>query len=105
MMGGNRLRIRFEKAFGQGERPRKVKVSSKQTGKKEKNRIPSWAEGIKPYVEQSGKEGADFICDLKFGKGNYERGPGSPYSQIKKHFDNDYRDPPGWGRPNKSKKK
>ena len=101
-MGGNRLRIRFEKAFGQGERPRKVKVSSKQTGKKEKDKVPSWATGVKPYAGQSGKEYATFLCDMRYGKGNYKKGPGTEHSKIQKHIDRDYKNPPGWGKPTKN---
>ena len=57
--------------------------------------IPSWVrnEGYVPYQGEKPNEAAKRILDSKYGPGNYETGPGSEYSQVKKwvsrHFDDE----------------
>jgi len=68
----------------------KPKVSGKEGAKD----IPSWAEGARPKVGESGKEFAKRLCDDKFGEGNYDKGPGSDFNKIKKWGDRSFEDPP-----------
>ena len=57
---------------------------SKKSGKERATDIPSWAKGEKPLDGESGKDFAKRLCDEKFGPGNYNTGPGSDYSKLKK---------------------
>ena len=63
-----------------------------QKGKKKtKNDIPHWAKGHRPRVDEDGKSWAQRLLDAKYGKGKWQgKGPGSEFSQIKKHGDNDF---------------
>jgi len=61
----------------------KAKVSGKEGAKD----IPSWAKGNKPYTDESGNDFAGRLCNDKYGKGNYEKGPRSDYNKIKKWGD------------------
>jgi hypothetical protein len=56
---------------------------------------PSWAEGQRPRVGESGKDFAQRLLDEKYGKGNYEKGPDSEFSKIQKWGDRSFRDPKG----------
>ncbi len=49
--------------------------------------VPSWAEGERPLVVESGREFAERLLDAKYGKGTYPTGPGSEFSKIKKWGD------------------
>ncbi|RYZ70110.1 MAG: hypothetical protein EOP09_06590, partial [Proteobacteria bacterium] len=83
----------FVNSSSQGEeRPKKVPkpgVSGKE-GAKDK---PSWAAGERPYVDESGDEFADRLCDRKYGKGNYRRGASTEHSKIKKWGDRSFQNP------------
>ena len=60
---------------------------SKSSGKEKGNDIPSWAKGEKPKEGESGKDFAKRVCDKKFGKDNYNKGPSSDYNKLKKYGD------------------
>ena len=64
---------------------------SKQSGKEKANDIPSWARGEKPRPGENGKDFAQRLCDKKFGKGNYNKGPGSDYNKLKKWGDRGFK--------------
>ena len=65
----------------------KFAKKSKSSKKERATDIPSWAKGEKPQNGESGKDYARRLCDKKYGKGNYDRGPGSDYNKLKKHGD------------------
>jgi YD repeat-containing protein len=48
------------------------------------NIVPSWAEGERPLPGESAKDFAKRLCDQRYGAGNYDTGPTSEYSKIKK---------------------
>ncbi|ACA16903.1 RHS protein [Methylobacterium sp. 4-46] len=60
---------------------------SKKSGKERATDIPSWAKGQKPNPGESGRDFADRVMDARYGKGNYPKGPGSEYNQIRKYGD------------------
>ena len=60
---------------------------SKKSGKEMASDIPSWARGEKPLEGESGKDFARRLCDDKYGKGNYDTGPGSEYNKLRKYGD------------------
>ena len=60
---------------------------SKSSGKEKGNDIPSWAKGEKPKPGESGKDFAKRLCDKKYGKDNYDKGPNSDYNKLKKYGD------------------
>ena len=60
--------------------------------KKAKNLVKKWlqiyqARGEKPLEGESGKDFARRLCDDKYGKGNYDTGPGSEYNKLRKYGD------------------
>lgn len=57
------------------------------TGKEAASDVPSWAEGERPLIGESGKDFAKRLLDNKYGAGNYPTGPGSEFSKIKKWGD------------------
>jgi len=57
------------------------------SGREAATDIPSWAEGQKPFTTENGREFAKRLCDEKFGAGNYNTGPGSAFSKLKKYAD------------------
>jgi RHS repeat-associated protein len=63
------------------------KPKSGISGKEGAKDVPSWAKGSKPYENESGKEFAKRLMDEKYGSGNYDKGPRTPFSQIKKWGD------------------
>ena len=56
-------------------------------GKEGAKDVPSWAEGERPNVDESGKDFADRLLEAKYGKGNYPKGPGSEHGKIQKWGD------------------
>jgi RHS repeat-associated protein len=64
------------------------------SGKEGAKDVPSWAEGARPKAGESGKEFAKRLCEQKYGKGNYDKGPGSDFNKIKKWGDRSFQDPP-----------
>lgn len=56
--------------------------------------IPSWAEGEKPQVGESGKDFAKRVMDEKYGKGQYKTSPNSEFNKLKKYGDRHFMDPP-----------
>ena len=60
---------------------------SKLSKKERATDIPSWAKGEKPQKGESGKDYAKRLCDKKYGKDKYDKGPGSDYNKLKKHGD------------------
>lgn len=57
------------------------------SGKDAASDIPSWVEGERPLIDESGREFAKRLLDDKYGDGNYPTGPGSEFSKIKKWAD------------------
>ena len=45
---------------------------------------PSWAQKFRPKNGEKATEFAKRLCDWKYGKGKYDKGPGSDFNQIKK---------------------
>lgn len=56
-------------------------------GKEKADDVPSWAEGEAPYKGESGKDFSKRLMDDKYGKDNYNTGPGSEYNKLKKWGD------------------
>lgn len=69
------------------ENNKEYKKPKRGSGKEKANDVPSWARGEKPYKNENGKQFADRLLDEKYGKGNYSKGPGSEYNQIRKWGD------------------
>jgi hypothetical protein len=63
------------------------KKRSGLSGKQAADDIPSWAEGERPLIGESGKDFARRLLDDKYGAGNYPTGPGSEFNKIKKWGD------------------
>ncbi|WP_437724312.1 DNRLRE domain-containing protein [Sorangium sp. So ce861] len=61
----------------------KARVSGKEGAKD----VPGWAKGNRPYQDESGKEFAERLLNEKYGPGNYDKGPGSEFNQIRKWGD------------------
>ncbi len=73
---------------GGGDDGPKLKSPKSGLSDKEAARdVPSWAKGNRPMVGESGKDFARRLLDEKYGPGNYDTGPGSEFSQIKKWGD------------------
>ena len=71
----------------------KIRISTKITGKKPKDDVPSWALGKVPFVGESGKDFAKRLLDMKYGEGNYKKGANSEYSKLQKYADKHFKDP------------
>ncbi|GHU57116.1 hypothetical protein AGMMS49975_21930 [Clostridia bacterium] len=71
---------------------REYKKSKSGSGKEKSTDAPSWAKnlGERPYKGESGKDFAKRLCDERYGKGNYDTGPGSDYNKIKKWGDRSF---------------
>ncbi len=82
----------FSVEEGEQDRRRKRRKSG-QSGKEAANDRPSWAEGEAPYVGESGNEFAKRLLDEKYGAGNYRKGPGSEYNQLRKWGDRGFQNP------------
>lgn len=63
------------------------KPKSGISGKEGAKDVPSWAEGNRPYKGESGKDFAKRLMDEQYGPGNYDKGTGTPFNQIKKWGD------------------
>jgi hypothetical protein len=61
--------------------------ASKTSGKARSTDIPSWARGQKALPGESSDAAARRLLNDKYGQGNWPKGPGSEYNQLKKHFD------------------
>jgi len=56
--------------------------------------IPSWAQGQRPLVGESGNDFARRLMNSQYGAGNWHRtNPGSEYSQLKKFADRSFQNP------------
>ncbi len=62
-------------------------------GKEGAKDAPSWARGERPYVGESGKDFADRLLGDQYGKGQYDTGPRTEHSRIKKWADRSFTDP------------
>lgn len=71
------------------EKVRKAGLSGKEGAKD----IPSWAEGKRPRVGESGRAFAKRVLDERYGKGPHDESPGSEFSKIKKFCDRAFEDP------------
>ena len=60
---------------------------TRKSEKEKSTERPSWAKGLRPNPGESGKDFAKRIMDELFGKGNYEKGPGSDFNQLRKWGD------------------
>ncbi|MFM7852549.1 MAG: hypothetical protein ACKO96_11695 [Flammeovirgaceae bacterium] len=56
-------------------------------GKEGAKDVPDWAKGNKPKINENGDKFARRLLDEKYGKGNYQTGPTSEFSKIKKWGD------------------
>jgi hypothetical protein len=63
------------------------KKKSGLSGKEAADDVPSWAQGERPLIGESGKDFAKRLLDNKHGAGNYPTGPGSEFNNIKKWGD------------------
>lgn len=57
------------------------------SGKEKATDVPSWAKGNRPYKNENGNQFAKRLCDERFGKGNYDKGPRSDFNRIRKWGD------------------
>ena len=57
------------------------------SGKEAASDVPSWSKGQRPMVDENGREFAERLLDGRYGKGNYDKGPASEFSQIHKWGD------------------
>lgn len=64
-----------------------IKKKSGLSGKEAADDVPSWAQGERPLIGESGKDFAKRLLDDKYGAGNYPTGPGSEFNKIKKWGD------------------
>ena len=55
-----------------------------QSGKEGATDIPSWARGQRPLVGENGDAFAKRVLDAQYGAGQYDKGPNSEFSKIKK---------------------
>jgi hypothetical protein len=70
--------------------PQKERIPG-QSGKEAVKEVPSWALGERPYTTEDGNAFAKRLMDQKYGAGNYETGPSSEYSKIKKFGDRGFK--------------
>lgn len=66
------------------KKAKKPKKKSKQNGKERATDAPSWAKRKRPKKGESAQDFTNRILSEKYGKGNYSKGGGSEYSEIKK---------------------
>jgi hypothetical protein len=59
---------------------------SKKSKKERATDIPSWAKGSQRLPNETLDKAVKRIMDEQYGKGNWEKGAGTEYSQIKKHL-------------------
>lgn len=57
------------------------------SGKEKSTDVPKWAKGQKPFKNESGKDFAKRLMDMKYGKGNYRERGNHEFSSIKKWGD------------------
>jgi len=58
---------------------------SKLSKKARATNAPSWISNFPPpHEDETGEQYAKRLCDSKYGKNNYKKGPGSEYNKIKK---------------------
>ena len=88
---GNEIVDNTSKTFNNILDAIKQAKKSKESGKEKANDVPSWAKGERPKPGESGKDFAKRLCDKKFGKGNYKKGPGSDYNKLKKWGDRGFK--------------
>jgi len=62
-----------------------------KSGKERASDVPSWAEGFRPYLGESGKEFAKRLLDGKYGPGKHRKGPGSEFDKIRKWGDRGFK--------------
>ena len=60
---------------------------SKKSKKEKSTDTPSWSKGQTPNQGESGKDFAKRLMDKRYGSGNYQTGPGSEFSKLKKFGD------------------
>ena len=65
----------------------KKNKKSKKSKKEKSTDTPSWAKGERPRQGESGKDFAKRLMDQRHGPGNYNTGPGSEFSKLKKFGD------------------
>jgi hypothetical protein len=70
----------------------KKKPKPGATGKLGATNIPSWAKGQFPNVGESGRDFAKRLMDDKYGAGNYDTGPASEFSKLKKYGDRHFQE-------------
>ena len=63
------------------------KTKSHMSGKAGAKDKPSWAEGNRPYQNESGKQFSKRLLDERYGENNYPKGPTSDFNKIKKWGD------------------
>ena len=61
------------------------------SGKERASDIPSWAEGQRPYVGESGKAFAKRLLDERYGPGKYDSKKSREYNQLRKHGDRGFK--------------
>ena len=66
---------------------------SRLSGQQGAKDIPSWCQGQRPTIYESGADFAKRLLDEKYGPENYPRGPGSEYNKIMKWGDRSFRIP------------
>ena len=80
----SRIRFSFSSKKTKTKKTKIKKKTSKQSGKAKADDAPSWAKKEKYDPNKTAAENAKEVLDKKYGKGNWSKGAGNEYSQIKK---------------------
>lgn len=60
---------------------------TRRSDREKKNDVPSWVRGEHPRPGETPRQAADRVLGEKYPEGEFPRGQGSEYSQIKKWFE------------------
>ncbi len=63
------------------------KKQTKKSNKEKANDVPTWVKNYKQKVNENGTRFADRVCNDRYGKNNYRKGPGTEYNKIRKWGD------------------
>src|SRR5205814_9178843 len=72
---------------GSSSAPQYKVPRSGQSGEEAASDIPSWAQGERPLVGESGKDFARRLLDQKYGAGKYKIRGDTEFSRLKKYAD------------------
>ena len=70
------------------------KIPKPGSGAERATDAPSWVKGQRPRVGENGNAFAKRLLDEKYGQGNWKKGAGTEFNQIRKYGDRGFMDPP-----------